>query len=219
MSVNIWRVCGLALFVAAAHPAGADDSIRIRLENVYLAYIDLGFIKGSRQGTDIVEGTLTLQANGTWTGDAKATVVITQEMNGFGMDCPAKTYSGSQRLRVSAKKVKAFVPSTQSLITYRQGTADGGFLALEIKPTTASNLDPDDPCMVLHPIELNGPPLLPLNDGRWTQPDAGYVIGLPLGGVLDYEDHTLKVVGGNKPVEQGTLLDAHSNWRIRVERL
>lgn len=216
MKSIIWRVVVLALSLAPPQLASAQNTIRIRLENKYVVDLNLGFGSAQRAGTDIVSGTLTLQANGTWMGAVDANVDLTQELKGLGMVCPKIPFRGSQRLDVRAKTVSGFNSKSQS-ITYRSGTANAGFLALEVKPAEAPNIQQNAPCIDMYQNDVNDFPLLPLNDGRWTQPTSGYVIGLPQSGVLEYEDITLGAAPNN-PQPSGGLIAAASKWTIRVER-
>ena len=217
MKSSIWRVLVPVLFVAPAQLAIAQNTIRIRLENRYIVVLNLGFGSGKRAGTDIVEGTLTLQADGTWKGEVRARVDFSQELKGLGMKCPLTRFLGSQRLEVSAKTVSGFNSNSQT-ITYRSGRANAGFLALAVKTVEAPDINPTGPCLDMYQNDAADFPLLPLNDGRWTQPTSGYVIGLPQSGVLEYEDVTLGTSLPNNPQPSGGLVPASSNWTIRVER-
>jgi hypothetical protein len=60
----------------------------------------------------------------------------------------------------------------------------------------------------------DGSQLLPLNDSRWL-PEAGYTIGLPRSGVLEYTDSTANTIGddgADLPVK------AIAHWKVHVER-
>jgi hypothetical protein len=216
MKAMIWRVVILALSLAPARLASAQNTIRIRLENKYVVYLNLGFGSAARAGTDIVSGTLTLQANGTWTGAVDADVDLSQELKGLGRICPMGRFLGSQRLDVRAKAVSGFNSKSQT-ITYRSGTANGGFLELEVKPAAAPNIQQNAPCVDMYQNDQYALPLLPLNDGRWTQPGSGYVIGLPQRGMLEYDDVTL-AAAPNNPQPSGGMIPASSKWTIRVQR-
>ncbi|HET9292844.1 MAG TPA: hypothetical protein VFO06_01005 [Gemmatimonadales bacterium] len=217
--MKLWRVLVLAVLTAPAPLAMAQHTIRIRIENEYLAYLKLGsFLDARRKGTDIVEGTLTLQPDGvTWKGEVEATVKFSQEIKGAGGACPMTPYRGSQRLQVTARPASGFNPGSQT-ITSSSGLVTGGFLALEVEPIGTPRMDPNDECLDMFGNSERGARLLPLNDARWIQPDAGYVIGLPQSGVLEYQDRTVETArdiqsAGNSPFE------SNSTWRIRVERL
>ena len=218
MTSSIGRAFVLALFLAPAQLAIAQNTMRLRLENIYMAHLNLGFGSATRAGIDSVNGALTLQADGTWTGVVDARVKFTQELKGLGVVvCPSQEFIITQRLAMVATAVPGFNTETQ-LITYRSGRADGGFLALEVKPVTRPSIPPGE-CLDMHndvPDDPNIIPLLPLNDARWTNPPtAGYVIGLPRSGVLAYVDGTLPC----DPDETGRGLNpACSQWSIRVER-
>ena len=59
--------------------------------------------------------------------------------------------------------------------------------------------------------------MLPLNDGRWTQPGYGYTIELPESGLLVWTDDTVN------PAQSGAMSSfspatADSHWTVRVER-
>ena len=215
MNSKIWSAFVLVL-MAPAQLAIAQDTIRIRLTNLYRVDLKLGFGSAKRWGIDSVDGTLTLQANGTWTGRVNAHVDFSQEMKGLGMNCALDRFVVSQRLDVVATTVSGFSTSSQS-ITNRSGIANGGFLALDVKPAAAPSRPPG-PCLDMHYHDPDNPniiPLLPLNDGRWTNPPkAGYVIGLPQRGVLEYLDGTI----GCNPAQAGSGFAPCSKWTIRVER-
>lgn len=214
MKSTIWSALVLVLLVAPAKLAMAQNTIQIRIKNAYAVNLNLGFGSANRRGTDYVDGTLTLQSNGTWTGEVDARVIFDQEMKGLGMNCPMRTFVITQRLAVKATTVPGFNTSTQS-ITYQNGSANGGFVALEVRPVAAPSIPPG-PCLDMHNHVPDDPsiiPLLPLNDGRWTNPPtAGYVIGLPQRGVLLYVDGTVAC----DPTQPGRI--ACSEWTIRVER-
>lgn len=206
----------LALLMAPAHLAIAQNTIQIRLTNLHRVTLNLGFGSAKRWGIDSVDGTLTLQSNGTWTGEVDARVDFSQEMQGLGMNCPLKRYVIAQRLAVVATTVPGFSTATQS-ITYRSGSANGGFLALDVTPAARPSVPPG-PCLDMHNYVPDDPsiiPLLPLNDGRWTNPPtAGYVIGLPQRGVLEYTDGTI----GCDPAQTAPGWIPCSKWLIRIER-
>jgi len=216
MQSNTWIALVLVLLMDPAQLAMAQNTIQIRIKNAYAVNLNLGFGSATRAGTDYVDGTLTRQSNGTWTGEVDARVIFDQEMKGLGMNCPKKTFIVTQRLAVVATTVPGFNTSSQS-ITYQNGSANGGFFALEVKPVAAPSIPPG-PCLDMHEFpDPSNPneviPLLPLNDGRWTNPPtAGYVIGLPQRGVLLYVDGTVAC----DPTQAGRI--ACSAWTIRIER-
>src|SRR5262245_61952038 len=181
----------IACLATLASPTLAP-TIRIRIENKYVAVLKLGILgEGQRSGTDIVEGTLALQADGSWQGEVEASVDLTQMLKGLGQDCPKTRSQGKQRMRVTARPVGGFARSQS--ITYQSGTADGGHLALVFEPTEAPRFDPPGkgPCLDLY--QRDAFEFLPFNDTRWTETQAGseLVIGLPANGVLEYEDVTV----------------------------
>jgi hypothetical protein len=60
----------------------------------------------------------------------------------------------------------------------------------------------------------DGSQLLPLNDSRWL-PEAGYTIGLPRSGVLEYADTTVDTIGsGGADLPVKTF----ASWKVHVER-
>ena len=66
--------------------------------------------------------------------------------------------------------------------------------------------------------DANAAPLLPLNDGRWTQPEYGYAIELPQSGVLVWTDATVDTLDAAGNPTPGLPANALSNWKVRVER-
>ena len=52
MKSNIWRAVVLALFVAPAQLAMAQNTIQIRIKNAYAVNLNLGFGSANRRGTD-----------------------------------------------------------------------------------------------------------------------------------------------------------------------
>jgi hypothetical protein len=213
-------LAGSAVTTAAGPPRPAASTIRIRIENRYVAVLNLGILgKGQRNGTDIVDGTLTLQPNGSWEGEAEASVDLTHMLKGLGQDCPETRSRGKQRMRVTATPVPGF--ARNQAITYGSGTADGGHLALVFEPTEAPRFDPPGkgPCLDLY--QRGAFEFLPLNDTRWTEAKEGseLVIGLPARGVLEYEDLTLADFDGPED-RSGSPLPGKgtSKWKIRIER-
>jgi hypothetical protein len=214
MKASIWSALVLLIFMTPDQSAMAQNTIQVRIKNAYAVNLNLGFGSATRKGNDYVDGTLTLQSDGTWTGELDARVIFEQEMKGLGMNCPKKTFVVTQRLAVVARTVQGFNTSTQS-ITYQTGSANGGFFALEVRPVAPPSIPPGQ-CLDMHNHVPDDPsiiPLLPLNDGRWTNPpDAGYIIGLPRSGVLLYVDGTVAC----DPTKTGQI--ACSEWTIRIER-
>jgi hypothetical protein len=214
MKTSIWHALVLALLMAPAQSAIAQNTIRIDIQNVYTVELNFGFGSATRTGTDSVGGTLTLQSDGTWKGVVDAQVNFEQEMKGLGVAvCPKDTVIVSQRLAVVATPVLVFNFTTSTPIFVR-GLPDGGYLALDVKPV-AQPSTPPGPCLDMHYHDPDNPniiPLLPLNDGRWTNPPkAGYVIGMPKRGVLIYQDVTLAC-------DRTQRSPACSEWIISVQR-
>jgi hypothetical protein len=211
--------CIVAPVAPSAH-ALAPNSIWLRIENRYVAWQDLGGLgTGQRCGTDIAEGTLVLQSDNSWKGEVEASVSMKQMLKGLGMECPEAPSKGKQSMRVTATRVTGFGPSLR--ISYRSGTADGGYLALVFEPKEAPRFDKRGDCLDLYRREWGAHEFLPLNDTRWTGTEAGsvIVIGLPASGVLEYEDLTLADLEG--PIDRGDSplpWKGTSKWKIRVER-
>lgn len=215
MRSTVSQVLVLAALVASTRSGLAQQTLRIRLENRYVASINLGFASALRSGSDILDGTLALQSDGTWTGEVLANVNFWQEMKGLGMPCPRTQFRVSQKLRVTARSVSGFNAKMQS-VTYRSGTASG-FVALAVRPAEPHRMNSGDPdCLSLNPDDT-GAILLPLNDARWNQPASGYIIGFPQSGVLEYEDVTVQPSQGPS-ISSTSPAEASSRWTIRIER-
>jgi hypothetical protein len=190
----------------------AQQTIHIRLAEAYAAKIDIGIGKAERtNGADVLQGTLTRQPDGTWTGEVDAKVSFKQAMSGIlGTACPMQDFAGSQRLHMSGKPVRSFNSRVQSIS--HQSASPAEFLLLSVRPAAAPNMTQGDTtCLSMYTYE-DGSLLLPLNDSRWL-PEAGYTIGLPQSGVLDYEDKTIDTTGDvDLPVK------ALGGWKVHVER-
>lgn len=215
MQSSVWQLLVLALLAVSTRSGVAQQTLRIRLENSYVASINLGLARALRSGSDILDGTLTLQNDGTWKGKVLANVNFWQEMKGLGMNCPRTQFRVSQELYVTARSVSGFNAKMQS-VTYRTGTASG-FVALAVRPAEPHRMNSGDPdCLSLNQDDT-GATLLPLNDARWNQPASGYIIGFPQSGVLEYEDVTVQTSQGPS-LSSTSPADASSRWTIRVER-
>lgn len=205
----------LLLLLTAHGPLGmAQETIRIRLVNTYAAQINLGFAKAERTlGADTVEGTLARQTDGTWKGEVQAKVSFTQEMKALlGPVCPKQEFQGSQRLNMSGRIGSGFNPKVQT-IAYRSGRATE-FLLLAVRPVAKANMTKGDvACLSMYEYADDAFPLLPLNDSRWL-PEAGYTIGLPGSGVLEYDDDTVNTTAGSVALP----VTAIGRWKVRVER-
>jgi hypothetical protein len=204
-----------AALVAPTQPVTAQSSVRIWLENEYVAHINLGFAKADRAGADTVEGVLQLQADGTWSGEVRAKINFEQEMKGLGISCPKERFVGSQRLEVSTRSVGGFNQTSQT-ITYRTGRPSG-FMALAVKPLEPPTVSGTAECLTLYQDDRSPFPLLPLNDARWNQPASGYIVGLPSSGVLEYDDLTAWTAAGPEASLRSPAR-GNSQWKIRVER-
>jgi hypothetical protein len=218
MKAPVWPVLVLSLLAAHLTPGMAQDTIRIRLANSYAAQIDIGIGKAERsQGADTLQGTLTRQPDGTWKGVVEAKISFNQEMKGIlGSACPRQLFQGSQRLRMTGRTVGGFNATVQT-ISYKSGTA-AEFLLLAIRPVAAAMMTSGDTtCLSMY--QYADPtipfPLLPLNDSRWL-PEAGYPIGLPRSGVLEYRDETTNTTGGGNGLP--LPVNAIGHWEVRVER-
>jgi hypothetical protein len=210
MTPNLWRAFVAVLLLAAGQTAVAEDKIRIRIENNYVARLNLGFlVTGEREGTDILDGTLTLQPNGAWVGTVTAEAHIKkQELKGLGATCPRAKFKGKQPVRMVAKPAPEGFSGYHS-ISNQSGRTDAGHLVLEVEALADPTVELEEgDCIDMYQAGMNSPKLVPLNDARWTQPPYGYVIGLPRSGVLEYDDQT----------HQDQAL-GESHWKVRVERL
>lgn len=215
MQVKHWCSVVVVLTAAAAGPAMAQNTMRVRIVNQYFAYINAGIGTAMRAGSDSVSGTLTLQSNGTWQGVVDAKVRFRQAMRAFGVDaCPQTDYEGTQRLQLTATKATGFNAEIQT-ITYSAGTADGGYLELAVNPVESAAMN-STVCLSLYQDPAYTWALLPLNDARWNQPTSGYIIGFPQSGVLAYTDGTVGTFSSN--IDLSRPAEALSKWTIRIER-
>jgi hypothetical protein len=198
-----------------------ENAIKVRIENEYQAALDFGFLgSGARTGTDVAEGTLARQPDGSWEGLVDASVDMTQDIQSIGEPCQNGRFRGTQQLRVRATEVGGWT-STQS-ITYDRaastGPEGGGFLALDFVPATAPRISPSGRCLDLIQRDAGTIRYLPLNDARWTVRHARYVIEMPESGTLVYRDKTTDTgVAGTSVLPSGPV-HAVSNWKIRVEK-
>jgi hypothetical protein len=204
----------LSLLTVHGSPGVAQQTIHIRLAETYFAQIDIGIGKAERSGgADTLRGTLTRQPDGTWKGEVEAKVAFVQTMGGIlAHGCPRQQFEGTQRLRMSGKTVSGFNSRVQSISN--QGARAVEFLLLSVRPAAAPNMTKGDTnCLSMYTYE-DGSMLLPLNDSRWL-PEAGYTIGLPRSGVLEYEDNTVDTIGGggaDLPVK------TFARWKVHIER-
>ena len=212
MNAYGWLALVISLLPVHGSTGVAQQTIHIRLAEAYAAKIDIGIGKAERtNGADTLRGTLKHQPDGTWTGELDAKVSFDQAMGGLlGKGCPKQEFAGSQRLAVSGKPVSGFNSSVQTIS--HQSARPVEFLLLSVRPAAAPNMTKGDPnCLSMYTYE-DGSLLLPLNDSRWL-PEAGYTIGLPPSGVLEYEDNTVDTNGGaDLPVK------ALGAWTVHVER-
>jgi hypothetical protein len=197
------------------------DTIRVSIANEYLAVLELSMLglgTHYRSGTDSADGTLERQEDGSWRGIVTAHAKSVQQLSDPSRRCSGDDFEGSQLLRVVGDPVSGFSPAqTIKYDPATSGRRGGGFLALEFQPAAAARVVDDDPCQT-KPLPPGGSlPFLPLNDARWTLPEARYVIELPTSGLISYSDGTVNTMpgGGMAP---GVPVHAYSNWTIRVER-
>lgn len=214
MRTLVRPVVVLSLLIGHGPLGLAQETIRLRLVNTYAAQINLGIAKAERTlGADTVEGTIARQPDGSWKGEVQAKVSFTQEMKGLlGASCPKQEFQGSQRLNMSARAVSGFNPKVQT-IAYRSGRA-ADFLLLAVRPVAKADMTKGDvACLSMYEYGDNTFPLLPLNDSRWL-PEAGYTIGLPGRGVLEYTDDAVNTTAGGAALP----VTAMGRWMVRVDR-
>lgn len=213
-----WRVAVLLpLLATVGQRAGAQDTLKVLITNRYIVELNLVVGTAYRDGADTLDGTVTLQANGTWRGTVTAKVHFKQMMKGFGITlCPEFEHIGSQQVVLTGQSVSGFDPRLQS-VTLQNGAPDGGFLALALQPAGPLTMN-SLVCLAEFPDGTSrATRLLPLNDTRWTTPNQPYIIGLPQAGLLLYrdQDHTLM----SNPTSSVQLpITAFSRWTIRVDR-
>lgn len=197
-----------------------EKGMRIRLENNYDARMNLGFLgTGWRRGTDIAEGSLEEQPDGTWEGTVTATIDMTQFIQGLGQNCAETTFTGTQELKVRGQIWGALGGAQTIVYDQAASTAepDGGYLALTFETAEPASVTPTGPCLDLIERDYGQPPFLPLNDARWTQTEGVYVIVLPTKGLLIYEDFTADSASQTGPMS-ALPFKADSTWKIEVER-
>jgi hypothetical protein len=209
--------------------ANANDRIEISIANTYNVKLDMGFLGGgTRHGYDTVEGTLTLQPDGSYRGTVMGFASGTQQLQGLGQSCPLAESVGWQELEVVGTPIGGFGPAHQvptgaaaahpltrrlsALPSYNwiSGQPDGGYLSLEFFPTTAGVYSKTDRCQTeIQQTDFPDKPyFLPFNDAQWTIAHAGYGIALPASGILQYYDNTSE-----------TTIVGTSTWYVIVERL
>lgn len=187
------------------------ESFNIKITNHYDVVLDMGPLGGgARKGEDGVEGTLELQADGTYRGIVKGYASGTQEVHGLGRSCPGGKSEGTQELLVVGTPVGGFGPTHRaSDYVWVGGRPDGGYLSLEFFPTTKATYTVTDSCQteIQQADDPDAPWYLPFNDSQWTIRHAGYGIALPRSGRLVYKDNT------SRSTVVGT-----STWDVIVER-
>jgi len=189
----------------------AGGSLKIKITNHYDVVLDLGPLGGGkRKGEDGVEGTLELQADGTFRGILKGYAKGTQELHGLGRSCATATSDGTQELLAIGTPVPSFGPAHKaSDYAWTSGRPDGGWLSLEFFPTTRARYAQRDPCQteIQQTDDPNKPWFLPFNDAQWTIQHAGYGLALPKSGKLVYKDN----------FSQSTMVGT-TTWDVIVER-
>jgi hypothetical protein len=212
----------------AAPAAGAPGGIRISIKNEYDVKLNFGVLgKGTRDGTDRVEGVLRRQGD-KYVGIVDAFVVSNQTMTGLVGGCGPATYDDSQKLKVIGHPVDGFNQLVQSVDpTTITGQASNEYLSLEFAPETMTSQQPGprlpedmlpDLLVSCHTLidTLSGIAFLPLNDSRWTMDGGGYIIRLPSSGTINYTDTTVPAGTG---ATLGPFEAKKSIWTIQVERL
>ncbi len=205
--------------------ASYADELHIRIENKYAAGFDLGFVgKGTRKGTDVVEGDLTQQPDGTWKGEVKADVDMNQELIGpLGATCPMTQYLGKQKLKVVAFPADGFSPAQTIAFDSNAGPGQrsGKQLALKFEAAEAPSFTLpaqfDETCVTLYQRTEHSFKFLPLNDTRWTEPRVHYIIELPESGLLVWTDDTVNPAQAESTPLAG-FATADSHWKVRAER-
>lgn len=175
------------LWVGPGPAAVAQNTLDVHVVHVYLVGINAVIGRGYRVGVDTVRGLITRQPDGTWKGIATGIVNFTQAIRALGIAvCPQFDYHGTQRLQLTATPARRFNPRSQTILP-DTGTPNGGFLALTLTPLDSAQMNSTE-CLDLHQAGPMAKPMLPLNDSRWDDPVAPYVIGIPRSGVLSYVD-------------------------------
>ncbi len=196
---------------AGGSQAGGSINIKIKITNHYDVVLNMGPLGGgTRKGEDGVEGTLTLQGDGTYRGIVKGYAKGTQELHGLGQSCPSATSDGTQELLVIGTSVASFGPFHQAPdYVWVSGQPDGGWLSLEFFPTTRASYTQRDDCQteIQQTDDPNKPWFLPYNDAQWTIRHTGYGLAYPKSGKLVYKDN----------FSQSTMVGT-ATWDVIVER-
>jgi hypothetical protein len=223
-------------------PVHAPGGVWISIENDYEAELNFGPLgNGRRKGVDTAEGLLTRQGN-SYSGTVTARVKSTQQLSGMlGVgSCPQPGKSGdyddTQELMVIGHAVSGFNDDVQT-VSWTASSAQSSleFLMLEFAPKTMTSQQPgprlppsgpqdpflEDLVIACHTLidTTSGIAFLPLNDSRWTMDGGGYIIALPLVGVLTYTDDTLAPRQGAPALPAMPFKAKKSLWTIDVERL
>lgn len=201
-------------------PPGPGE-IAIYIVNVYNVDLNFGPLgKGHREGIDEVSGKLTRQGS-KYVGTVDANVDSIQSLGGLGRGCSG-SYDDKQKLKVTAHKADPFVYN----VSRYTGNPSNEYFMLEFAPATKPGRQPAtfneetnqlsvDCHDLIIPPDFSGSAFLPFNDTRWTsldeEPKRGYVIRLPVSGVLTYTDT-------QSPGDAGLFKVNKSVWTIRVER-
>lgn len=221
----LWIGASLLAMAAWADELKPGSPIRISIKNEYEGRLDFGPLgKGSRDGTDTVDGVLKFEA-GKYVGIVTAHVASTQMLaSPFGVSCGPGHYVNSQQLQVTGHGEIGFNDNVQTVSFNPATTVTASeYLLLEFVPVPGAELQPPNPnpgqdqvidCHTV--IETPTGRFLPLNDSRWTMEGGGYIIALPTSGRLVYTD---TAVAAGAPAQIGPFKVQKSVWTIEVERL
>ena len=190
---------GWHIDVSASQPGGSQGGVsqgaaafNIKIVNHYDVVLNMGPLGGgARKGKDRVEGTIELQADGTYRGIVKGYAKGTQAVQGLGTSCASAGSEGTQDLLVIATPIPSFGPLHEaSDYVWSSGQPDG-WLSLEFFPTTRATYTQRDPCQTeIQQVEDPSLPwFLPFNDAQWTIRHAGYGLAYPRSGKLVYRDN------------------------------
>ena len=175
----------------AGVPQGAA-AFNIKIVNHYDVVLNMGPLGGgTRKGEDGVEGTIELQADGTYRGIVKGYAKGTQEVHGLGTSCGPARSEGTQDLLVIGTPTPSFGPLHKaSEYVWANGQPDG-WLSLEFFPTTKAAYTQRDNCQteIQQADDPNNPWFLPFNDAQWTIRHTGYGLAYPKSGRLVYKDN------------------------------
>lgn len=168
------------------------ELIKIKITNTYDVVLNMGPLGGgTRKGEDGVEGTIKLQADGTYRGTVKGYAKGTQEVHGLGMGCGPARSEGTQDLLVIGTPTPSFGPLHKASEYVWASGQPAGWLSLEFFPTTRAAYTQRDNCQteIQQTEDPNLPWFLPYNDAQWTIRHTGYGMAYPRSGQLVYKDN------------------------------